>query len=156
MKTTLILKDELVRKAKSQAALLGCSMSKYMEDCLEKSFLIASNPMAEDSPYKQSNESTQTVCEGNQILAAEDHKKLFNVIEAQNQFSALVDLALSGEPVVIRTSNQQKLRLSPIVEKKPLRKLGTIPDLIVRMGDNFNDSFDDCAIKGAGSRNFIL
>lgn len=39
MKTTLVLKDDLVRKAKSRAALRGCTFSKYMELCLEKSFI---------------------------------------------------------------------------------------------------------------------
>lgn len=37
MKTTLILRDELVRKAKSRAALRGLTLSRYMETCLEKS-----------------------------------------------------------------------------------------------------------------------
>ncbi|MDA3873441.1 MAG: hypothetical protein PF795_05735 [Kiritimatiellae bacterium] len=38
MKTTLILKDDLVRKAKSKAALHGWTLSHYMERCLERSF----------------------------------------------------------------------------------------------------------------------
>ncbi|MEX2605935.1 MAG: hypothetical protein WD708_01210 [Kiritimatiellia bacterium] len=38
MKTTLILKDDLVRKAKSKAALHGWTLSHYMEKCLEHSF----------------------------------------------------------------------------------------------------------------------
>lgn len=37
MKTTLILKEELVRRAKSRAALRGWTLSHYMERCLEKS-----------------------------------------------------------------------------------------------------------------------
>ncbi len=36
MKTTLILKDELVRRAKSRAALRGWTLSRYLERCLEK------------------------------------------------------------------------------------------------------------------------
>jgi len=36
MKTTLTLRDELVRKAKSRAALRGLTLSRYMEECLEK------------------------------------------------------------------------------------------------------------------------
>jgi len=36
MKTTLILNDVLVRRAKSRAALEGCSLSRFMEACLEK------------------------------------------------------------------------------------------------------------------------
>ena len=39
MKTTLILRDELVRKAKSRAALRGMTLSRYMETCLENSLL---------------------------------------------------------------------------------------------------------------------
>lgn len=37
MKTSLILNDTLVRKAKSRAALQGLTLSRYMEACLEKS-----------------------------------------------------------------------------------------------------------------------
>lgn len=36
MKTTLILNDTLVRKAKSRAALEGRTLSRFMEMCLEK------------------------------------------------------------------------------------------------------------------------
>ncbi len=39
MKTTLILKDELVRRAKSRAALRGWTLSRYLERCLEKSLI---------------------------------------------------------------------------------------------------------------------
>lgn len=35
MKTTLILDDHLVRRAKSHAALRGLTLSRYMEKCLE-------------------------------------------------------------------------------------------------------------------------
>ncbi len=37
MKTSLILNDTLVRKAKSRAALQGLTLSRYLEVCLEKS-----------------------------------------------------------------------------------------------------------------------
>lgn len=37
MKTTLILRDELVRRAKARSALRGQSLSRYMEDSLERS-----------------------------------------------------------------------------------------------------------------------
>ncbi len=36
MKTTLILRDDLVRRAKSRAALRGWTLSHYMEKCLEQ------------------------------------------------------------------------------------------------------------------------
>lgn len=35
MKTTLILRDDLVRRAKARAALRGQSLSRYMEECME-------------------------------------------------------------------------------------------------------------------------
>jgi hypothetical protein len=34
MKTTLILRDDLVRRAKSRAALAGIPLSRFMEECL--------------------------------------------------------------------------------------------------------------------------
>jgi hypothetical protein len=37
MKTTLILRDELVRRAKARAALRGQALSRYMEESLERS-----------------------------------------------------------------------------------------------------------------------
>jgi len=37
MKTTLILRDDLVRRAKSRAALRGQPLSRYVEESLEKS-----------------------------------------------------------------------------------------------------------------------
>ncbi len=37
MKTTLILNDTIVRKAKARAALQGVSLSRYMEKSLEDS-----------------------------------------------------------------------------------------------------------------------
>ncbi len=45
MKTTLILRDDLVRRAKARAALRGQSLSRYMEDSLERSLNVD-----EDSP----------------------------------------------------------------------------------------------------------
>ena len=37
MKTTLILRDELVRRAKARAALRGQPLSRYVEESLERS-----------------------------------------------------------------------------------------------------------------------
>lgn len=36
MKTTLILRDDLVRRAKARAALRGQPLSRYMEECLQR------------------------------------------------------------------------------------------------------------------------
>ena len=36
MKTTLIMRDELVRRAKARAALRGQPLSRYMEESLER------------------------------------------------------------------------------------------------------------------------
>lgn len=36
MKTTLILRDDLVRRAKARAALRGQPLSRYMEESLER------------------------------------------------------------------------------------------------------------------------
>jgi hypothetical protein len=37
MKTTLIMRDDLVRRAKARAALRGQPLSRYMEESLERS-----------------------------------------------------------------------------------------------------------------------
>ncbi|MDC3335799.1 hypothetical protein OAV71_04755 [Opitutales bacterium] len=36
MKTTINLKDDVLRRAKSRAALRGQPLAKYMEECLEQ------------------------------------------------------------------------------------------------------------------------
>ena len=36
MKTTINLKDDVLRRAKSQAALRGQPLAQYMEECLEQ------------------------------------------------------------------------------------------------------------------------
>ena len=48
MKTTLILPDQLMRQVKSRAALEGCSLSKYVERCLEQSLENDRTPQVEN------------------------------------------------------------------------------------------------------------
>lgn len=62
------VKDEIVRKAKSRAALQGLSFSRYTEMCLEISFKEAASSSVKDWIYDLPKVSPQAIREVNQIL----------------------------------------------------------------------------------------
>lgn len=53
MKTTVVLKDDVFRRAKSRAALLGIPLSLYLEECLEAS-LEEAEPVSSLSEWVRS------------------------------------------------------------------------------------------------------
>jgi len=52
-------------------------------------------------------------------------KKYFNIHEAKTHFSKLIQKTLRGDEVVIAKGNKPIVKLVPIEERTPLRKLGT-------------------------------
>lgn len=65
--------------------------------------------------------------------------------EAKTHLSRLVEAALAGEEVIITRRDQPVVRLTvvppPSTRKHPL--IGALPGLIIAMGDNFNDPYED-------------
>lgn len=62
---------------------------------------------------------------------------------AKTHLSRLVDEALAGEEVIIARRNKPLVKLSVVEETHGKRHVGSLPDLVVQMDDNFNDSLDD-------------
>jgi hypothetical protein len=78
MKTTLIMRDDLVRRAKARAALRGQPLSRYMEESLERALKedeLAPNTVAEwiNSLPKVSKTA---VSELKTVLAAKDFRTI--------------------------------------------------------------------------------
>lgn len=69
--------------------------------------------------------------------------KTVSMHEAKTHLSRLVDLALTGEEVVIVRRKEPVIRLTPLEEKPKKRRIGVAPSLVARMGDGFDDSFED-------------
>lgn len=69
--------------------------------------------------------------------------KQFSIHEAKTHLSRLIDAALSGEDVVIARRNQPVVRLSAIGPQSKKREGGSLPGLVQRMPDSFNDELKD-------------
>jgi prevent-host-death family protein len=69
--------------------------------------------------------------------------KIANMHTAKTQLSALVEDALAGEEVIIARRGHPVVRLQAIREANTPRKVGTLPDLLLQMPENFDDSFED-------------
>ena len=63
--------------------------------------------------------------------------------EAKTHLSRLVDLALAGEEVIIVRRKSPVICLSAFRDKPTRRKVGSMPGLLKKMSDRFNDSLDD-------------
>lgn len=74
MKTTLILRDELVRRAKARAALRGQPLSRYVEESLERSLNEDedSSSSIEEWVNKLPRLSNQACEELNSVLESDD------------------------------------------------------------------------------------
>jgi antitoxin (DNA-binding transcriptional repressor) of toxin-antitoxin stability system len=71
--------------------------------------------------------------------------KIITMHEAKTHLSRLVDMTLAGEEVVIARRDQPLVRLSIYGEKTVCRKIGAMPDLVIKMSDHFNDAVEDWA-----------
>ena len=66
----------------------------------------------------------------------------YSIQEAQNQIADLVEAALHGETVLIKTDEQQVVQLIPLVINKKPRKAGSAQNLIT-MADDFDAPLGD-------------
>jgi len=69
--------------------------------------------------------------------------KTVSIHEAKTHLSRLVNEALAGEEVLISRHRRPLVRLTVVDEPTSPRKVGGVPGLILRMGDDFNDSLED-------------
>lgn len=63
--------------------------------------------------------------------------------EAKTHLSRLVDLALSGEEIIIARRSQPLVRLQVIQRAQTARSVGSMRGLVLSMGDSFNESLED-------------
>lgn len=63
--------------------------------------------------------------------------------EAKTHFSRWVNRALAGEDVVVARGSKPVVRLTPILDGKVERRIGSKPGFIVEMSDDFDASLDD-------------
>jgi len=76
MKTTLVLRDDLVRKAKSRAALRGWTLSRYMEASLESSFLEENSATVGDWIHSLPETPADAAREVDTVLKSGDFDKI--------------------------------------------------------------------------------
>ena len=63
--------------------------------------------------------------------------------EAKTHLSRLIRSALAGEDVIIAKGNQPLIRLLPLSEALPKRRLGGAKDVVKYMADDFDEPIDD-------------
>ena len=66
-----------------------------------------------------------------------------SIHEAKTHLSRLIQSALAGEDVIIAKGNKPLIRLSPLSEALPKRRLGGAKDIVKHMSADFNDPIDD-------------
>ena len=65
--------------------------------------------------------------------------------EAKTHLSRLIQEALAGEEVIIAKGNEPLVKLTVLPSARPGRKVGSAPDLVEYMADDFNSPLDDMA-----------
>ena len=63
--------------------------------------------------------------------------------EAKTHLSRLIQRALAGEEIIIAKRDEPLVKLTVISTAKPVRRFGGCKDLVISMGDNFNDPMDE-------------
>ena len=69
----------------------------------------------------------------------------FTVHEAKTNLSKLIRLALAGEEVIIARGDVPVVKLTPVVEEKPQRRLGIAEGFVIYMADDFDAELEDFA-----------
>jgi antitoxin (DNA-binding transcriptional repressor) of toxin-antitoxin stability system len=68
---------------------------------------------------------------------------IINIHEAKTNLSQLIRRALEGEEIIIANRSKPLVRLEVLDEAKPSLRFGGLKNMVVRMGDNFDDEMDD-------------
>jgi prevent-host-death family protein len=85
---------------------------------------------------------------GDAIALVRDLAKFFfqmnvTIHQAKTNLSKLIQEAIHGEEVIISKGNQPMVRITPLKEALPERKLGGATGVVKFMSPNFNDEIDD-------------
>lgn len=67
----------------------------------------------------------------------------FTVHEAKTNLSKLIRLALAGEEVIIARGHVPVVKLTPVVEEKPQRRLGIAEGFVIYMAEDFDAELED-------------
>lgn len=68
--------------------------------------------------------------------------------EAKTHLSKLIQKALNGEEIIIAKRDKPLVKLTVVEEAKPKVRFGGLKDLVISMGDNFDDELEDFADYG--------
>jgi len=68
-----------------------------------------------------------------------------SVHEAKTHLSRLIRRAADGEEIVISRRGRPMVKLQPVHIGKPELRFGKLKDLVVSMGDDFDDELEDFA-----------
>ncbi len=71
--------------------------------------------------------------------------KVISIHEAKTHLSRLIQQALDGEEIIIAKRNEPMVRLEVVREKRPTRRFGGLPSLVLAMGPSFDEPLDDFA-----------
>jgi len=66
----------------------------------------------------------------------------FNIHKAKTHLSRLIRDALNGEEIIIAKGNRPLVKLVPLPEARPERRLDGVADLI-RIADDFDEPLED-------------
>ena len=67
-----------------------------------------------------------------------------DIHDAKTQLSKLVDAALRGEEIAIARRNIPLVKLQVLEQNSDERNIiGSLPNLVIKMGNDFNDSLED-------------
>ncbi|HLF88528.1 MAG TPA: DUF2281 domain-containing protein [Anaerolineales bacterium] len=67
---------------------------------------------------------------------------LIDVQQAQKQFAKLIELAMSGEEVIIEKDNHPIVKLTAVKRSKKQRKFGSAKGMI-QIADDFDEPLED-------------
>ena len=73
--------------------------------------------------------------------------KQVTIHEAKTHLSRLIDEALSGEEIIIARRKNPLVRLAVLPKARRGRRIGVLPNLILRMSDEFNAPMEDWESK---------
>jgi prevent-host-death family protein len=66
-----------------------------------------------------------------------------NIHEAKTNLSKLIQEAVEGKEVIIAKGNQPLVRLEPLPEARPQRRIGQAKDLVLYLADDFDAPLQD-------------
>ena len=74
----------------------------------------------------------------------------YTVHEAKTKLSKLIRLALAGEAAIIARGDVPVVKLTPLPEEKPQRRLGIHEGFIIYMADDFDAEPPTTATRSTG------